>query len=211
MTPEAPDIRSRILRTALTLFSRYGYAGTSVRRIAEESGLTKAGLYYHFEDKASLFHAAISDTAHYLETKMVAHVKGVTDPAARVRGLLHAQVVLFEEEGHLLRVFYNNLFLTDVELPEFKDSSGSTECLMEEALQDCANHGLIARNIVAHVHILLGGGIELCGARWLIDKSQPAPTRELADQLLLVAAPKIAEAAGIQEPLPTDRQGGVAQ
>jgi AcrR family transcriptional regulator len=36
---------------ALDLFTRQGFDGTSLRQIAEELGLTKAALYYHFESK----------------------------------------------------------------------------------------------------------------------------------------------------------------
>jgi AcrR family transcriptional regulator len=45
------DTRERILDVALDLFTRQGFDGTSLRQIAEELGLTKAALYYHFESK----------------------------------------------------------------------------------------------------------------------------------------------------------------
>jgi AcrR family transcriptional regulator len=42
------------LNIALDLFTEHGYDKTSLREIAEEIGLTKAALYYHFERKEDI-------------------------------------------------------------------------------------------------------------------------------------------------------------
>ncbi|HWC33969.1 MAG TPA: helix-turn-helix domain-containing protein [Mycobacteriales bacterium] len=46
--------REQILQTALELFSTQGYDSTSLRQIADQQGLTKAALYYHFPAKELL-------------------------------------------------------------------------------------------------------------------------------------------------------------
>ena len=48
------DTRERILDVALDLFTEQGYDGTSLRQIAEQLGVTKAALYYHFESKEDI-------------------------------------------------------------------------------------------------------------------------------------------------------------
>jgi AcrR family transcriptional regulator len=48
------DTRQRILDVALDLFTEQGYDGTSLREIAEQLGVTKAALYYHFESKEDI-------------------------------------------------------------------------------------------------------------------------------------------------------------
>lgn len=53
----AADTRRRILAVALELFSTRGYAGTSMRDIAETMGMTKAAVYYHFESKEQILEA----------------------------------------------------------------------------------------------------------------------------------------------------------
>ncbi|MBF6557886.1 MAG: TetR/AcrR family transcriptional regulator [Acidimicrobiales bacterium] len=53
----APDTRQRILDVALDLFTEQGFDGTSLRQIAEQLGVTKAALYYHFESKDSILMA----------------------------------------------------------------------------------------------------------------------------------------------------------
>jgi AcrR family transcriptional regulator len=51
--------RDRILDSAEALFAERGLAGTSVRDIAAESGLTAASLYNHFASKEALYEAVL--------------------------------------------------------------------------------------------------------------------------------------------------------
>ncbi len=48
-------MRQRILAVAGRLFAERGYAGTSVRDIAEQLGISNPSLYHHFPSKADLF------------------------------------------------------------------------------------------------------------------------------------------------------------
>jgi AcrR family transcriptional regulator len=49
-----PSTRERIQQTAIALFSEHGYEHTSLREIAEQLGVTKAALYYHFKTKEDI-------------------------------------------------------------------------------------------------------------------------------------------------------------
>ena len=46
--------RERIIAEATRLFVAFGYHRISMREIAEATGISKAGLYYHFRDKEEL-------------------------------------------------------------------------------------------------------------------------------------------------------------
>lgn len=54
------DTRSRILSVALRLFASQGYANTSLREIADELGVTKAALYFHFKTKEDIVNGILS-------------------------------------------------------------------------------------------------------------------------------------------------------
>ena len=56
---ETADSRAAILDAAQRLFMQDGYRGISMRQIAEAVGVTKAALYYHFQDKEDLFIAIV--------------------------------------------------------------------------------------------------------------------------------------------------------
>jgi AcrR family transcriptional regulator len=53
------DTRARIQAAALELFIARGFAQTSLREIADQLGVTKAALYYHFSSKAELIRSIV--------------------------------------------------------------------------------------------------------------------------------------------------------
>lgn len=54
------DTREEVKTVALRLFSTRGFEQTSLREIAEELGITKAALYYHFSSKRDLLSALMT-------------------------------------------------------------------------------------------------------------------------------------------------------
>jgi AcrR family transcriptional regulator len=56
---QAEQTRQQILETAQRLFTELGYDATSLQMIADEMGLTKAAVYYHFRAKTDLLHACM--------------------------------------------------------------------------------------------------------------------------------------------------------
>jgi AcrR family transcriptional regulator len=60
-------VRERILEIAARLFVARGYDGISMREIADASGMSKAGLYYHFQDKEQLFLEILKENLRFLE------------------------------------------------------------------------------------------------------------------------------------------------
>lgn len=70
---DTPDARERLLDTAIGMFAQKGYAGTSVREIAEQAGVSKPVLYYYFKSKEGLF-LAILEIAENLQQQILAEV-----------------------------------------------------------------------------------------------------------------------------------------
>lgn len=63
----AEDTRSRLLATALRLFSEHGVGATSLQMIADELGVTKAAVYYHFKTKDEITEAVAAPALRELE------------------------------------------------------------------------------------------------------------------------------------------------
>lgn len=55
--------RQEILAGARTCFARHGYEGATVRRLEQETGLSRGAIFHHFRDKDSLFLAVAADDA----------------------------------------------------------------------------------------------------------------------------------------------------
>jgi AcrR family transcriptional regulator len=64
--------------TATRLFTELGYDATSLQMIADEKGLTKAAVYYHFRAKTDILHAAMLPGMQQLGALL--------DEAAAIRG-----------------------------------------------------------------------------------------------------------------------------
>ncbi len=61
MVVEESGMQNTIIEKAKTLFIEHGYHGLSMREIAEEVGVSKPALYYHFKDKEELFCAVLNN------------------------------------------------------------------------------------------------------------------------------------------------------
>lgn len=64
---DARESRERAIEEATRLFVEHGYHGISMREIAEQVGVSKAGLYYHFRDKEDLFLAILTANIEQIE------------------------------------------------------------------------------------------------------------------------------------------------
>ncbi|HYD08739.1 MAG TPA: helix-turn-helix domain-containing protein, partial [Acidimicrobiales bacterium] len=78
------DTRGDIQRTALRMFNSQGYDKTSLREIAEDLGLTKAALYYHFPTKEDILESLVRDVATSLD-ELIAWAR--SGPSTRERRL----------------------------------------------------------------------------------------------------------------------------
>ncbi|MEY2848893.1 MAG: hypothetical protein RI885_1558 [Actinomycetota bacterium] len=62
MPRDSAVTRSRVLKAAITEFSRYGLSGARVDRIARNAEANKRAIYDHFGNKERLFRAAVDAT-----------------------------------------------------------------------------------------------------------------------------------------------------
>ncbi|HEY8471634.1 MAG TPA: helix-turn-helix domain-containing protein [Natronosporangium sp.] len=65
--------RREILAGARACFARYGYEGATVRRLEQETGLSRGAIFHHFRDKESLFLAVAEDDAAAMVETVARH------------------------------------------------------------------------------------------------------------------------------------------
>lgn len=82
--PPAYD-RAEVLARIAATFRRHGYEGTSLDRLAAETGLARPSLYAGFGDKREMYLAAVAATAQMLEQGLAAALAAPT-----LRGALTA-------------------------------------------------------------------------------------------------------------------------
>ncbi|MCW2614358.1 MAG: transcriptional regulator, TetR family [Frankiales bacterium] len=94
------ETRQRILDTALALFAEHGYAGTSIRDIADELGVTKAAVHYHFAAKEQIVLALLEPMLAQFAEVVERQAQAPTGPRDLLLGVREVLV----ESGPLLSV-----------------------------------------------------------------------------------------------------------
>lgn len=82
--------KTRLMTAALELFNRAGYAGTTVREIVAQAGVTKPVLYYHFRSKEGLYLAILEEALTALRSKVI--------EASRGQGSIKERIYRLSEE-----------------------------------------------------------------------------------------------------------------
>lgn len=103
---QASATRDRILAVALELFAQHGYAGTSIRDIADRMGITKAAVYYHFRSKVDLLAEVLQPAMARVEAVLIEHGRP-TDRTGR-RRLVDALVDVIVEFGTQVAVMMSD-------------------------------------------------------------------------------------------------------
>lgn len=83
-----------VLWRAMDAFRRHGYAGISIKRLEEETGLTSGSLYNAYGDKDGLFRAALD---HYVACFVEARLDAYAGPDATLDNLQELFLTLFRE------------------------------------------------------------------------------------------------------------------
>ena len=65
---EAAITREQLLKKALAVFSKKGYAATTLQNIAHEADVTRGAIYHHFGGKAELYNTLIREYSCLLYT-----------------------------------------------------------------------------------------------------------------------------------------------
>jgi AcrR family transcriptional regulator len=90
----AASRRADMCRTAAQIFRDRGYDATSVSDIARAVGITKAGLYHHFESKEALLFEIMTYGLDRVRDEVVVPVSAIRDPEERLRQIVirHARL-----------------------------------------------------------------------------------------------------------------------
>jgi AcrR family transcriptional regulator len=176
---------SRILQTALNLFSSKGYDGTSVRELCAAAGITKPTLYHFFGSKDGVYRALVQGALDDFQRDVEAGVqppgttverlqrvaRGYFDSAARQRELVRFIIALVHNPSSAAP-------LTD--FPQFYERIVQ---LVGRVIEDGVASGELAAGPTdLRLLVFMGAlGEAVCGNLIL---GRPALTPELADAVV---------------------------
>ncbi len=103
-TRRGPYTRQLILDASLSLFSKRGFARTTVRDIAHKAGITDAAIYYHFESKRELLEALVEERGFLTSLETLERVEAEMPVREFVLWMSAGAVNLMDENRDFLRL-----------------------------------------------------------------------------------------------------------
>jgi AcrR family transcriptional regulator len=111
--------KEAILDAAQSLLANHGYAGLSMRELAAESGLAKATIYHHFQDKNDVFRSVLQRDMTMVHTQIVAAADSTTTAVDKLSAVIRMYVVLMGERRTVIMSVLHELAQEESKLCEF--------------------------------------------------------------------------------------------
>lgn len=102
-----PIRREQICRAAATVISREGFAGTTMRMVAEEAGVSTGMLNHYFANRQDLLTQALVFVSERAQAKMREAVEGIAPGRKRLAALLDSALAEGQETTETWRVWIN--------------------------------------------------------------------------------------------------------
>lgn len=103
------DVRSQILSSATRMFARRGFDGTSLQTIADEVGIRKPSLLYHFPSKEALRERVLDNLIQHWSEVLPRLLGEVTSGRGQFDVLTRELVSFFEEDPDRARLVLREL------------------------------------------------------------------------------------------------------
>lgn len=99
-------LKDRLVETAITLFEKNGYHGTTVDQIVVESGASKGGFYHNFKSKDELLYHIHDIFISYVLTKAREAYDHFDTPISRLCAIIQSFTKVFDLYKPHITVFY---------------------------------------------------------------------------------------------------------
>jgi len=103
---EGHSRRAEILAAAEQIFVEHGYEGATIRKIADQVGLSSTALYMHFADKQAILHEICRESFENLTALNQAVMAEPGEPEARIRRMMEAYVAFGFANPNAYRLVY---------------------------------------------------------------------------------------------------------
>jgi TetR/AcrR family transcriptional regulator len=111
-----PEVRGKILAAAEELFAARGFAGTSIRDIAQKAGVTGAMLHYYFGNKETLYITLLEKAVAGIRS-LIAETAASPKPAGeRLTEFIEADADYILKHANLTRIVFREMLAGGTEL-----------------------------------------------------------------------------------------------
>jgi len=106
MTERGEQQRDELLEVAIELFAANGYAGTSIRDIANLTGRSVSNIYHYFKDKEALWLAILEYSVKDLPERLRSAMSSCENPLEQFRALVRAHLQECARHRREAKIFF---------------------------------------------------------------------------------------------------------
>ena len=117
---EVEQIKSDILKHALSILVNEGFANLSMGKIGKKIGMTTANLYNYYKNKDELYNVIIIQGYNLLHDELVETIAHISDPLDKIMALFNAYINFGIQNTH----YYHLMFSMDS--PKYLDYVGTS-------------------------------------------------------------------------------------
>ncbi|SMO79756.1 TetR/AcrR family transcriptional regulator [Melghirimyces algeriensis] len=162
------DTRTKILEAARRVFAKYGYEGATLDQVANDAGLTKGAVYWHFSSKSDLYLALCERSLTQLLQGLPDQIQNIfnaPNPMEALRTLLESQFSSCEERnGEQPMLFFE--FISSSRDPSVREKlceafsklfQGTSDSLQEMQQKRLLTSDVDSHDLSVVLHSLING------------------------------------------------------
>ena len=134
------DTREKILETAMRLFSTQGYSNTSLSQVAKEAQVSKALIFWHFENKEKLFRTAIQRTLDPYVVNVLDDLEGLSE-IDQIKRLIDAYYAFVSENIYSVKFFLSLILREEKHPDDVVAHMGELQRVYRNLLADILDNG----------------------------------------------------------------------
>ncbi len=146
-----------ILKTALSLFSRFGFKKTTIEDVSSALGMTKSNLYFYVNSKQDLYEKTVGNALVQWRDSVGKAVDSVEDPVEKFKTMARAAFDYLNTHTDLHQILLNDptIFTLSPEEDRFRDINQGAMALIRNILEQGINTGRFIPVDVEHTTELL--------------------------------------------------------
>ena len=149
------EFRQDVCRVAARRFAELGYAGVTLRAMADELGCSRMTPYRYFKDKADILAAVRAEGFRRLAEIEEEAANAASDPLGRVEAVSRAYLRFAVEEPDRYRLMFEfPEKLTSSPTPELQRQATRSQRPLFEAVREAGRASLLDGNATTVTHLL---------------------------------------------------------
>lgn len=149
------DVRTQILEQATRLFAASGFDGTPLRAIADEVGIAKPSLLYHFPSKDELRRAVIGQLMSHWNEVLPRLLEAATTGEHRFESLISEVVAFFTADTDRARLLAREILDRPDELEDlFRQYLGPWMKILSDYIRRGQQEGVLHAGVDPQAYIL---------------------------------------------------------